>query len=444
MEIPFTNREIAYGIIALAFIVWVSRYAPVRNSFKGLVSAAASPKLVTPVLSTWFWITLGVTLLAHLELWDLSLLKETLIWAVFSGITTLFLGVSSDDPNRKFARSLSSQFKVGVVIVFYVNLVTFPLLVEIPLILTLTFLSLIQAVSEQKNVSKYIGRALGFAGIILFIVVTWKVIQQPKLIFSFEAVKSFALPFALVIWTIPFGYLFSVLAAYEELFNRLNLKRSQERDLRFYNSLHLFASGRLNASRIKRMDKLLSRKPTWVKNHDEIDDLFKKLGITLQDPDNRDARDFIWPEPELFPGEVRYTSVDDYLEIVNPLFERLLSLWESTSEMFERTSKEGILPKIVADFLVSRWPKIDALYHEINQLDRAPSGAEKFDQELHVFSADLHQIYWFYSPENTSILELPRRDYLVFSNYRSAVQQSERLSLATRKFSKAHQHIENR
>ena len=184
------------------------------------------------------------------------------------------------------------------------------------LILALLGATLAVAESDEKYKSA-IGSLQGLATIIglgLLVFVSVTIMRHPEKLFRVDTLIVLALPFVLSVWTVPFGYIITLIGGYEQLFINLRIGHDQPHDLRFYSMLKFAELGHVNASKIRRMDKLMATRATWAKSHDELDNLYENLQQTLSDSDNKESRGFIWPEPNLLSGEVRYISVAGYLK----------------------------------------------------------------------------------------------------------------------------------
>lgn len=431
MPFDLSNREIAILILVTAFLAIMMRLPNVRNSILSLLRCALSWKLTTGTLLAWLWIALGVWLLSKFGIWTIIHLKETVLWAAFSGTLIAFRGLNADDPIKQFRAVLTEQLKWTSLFVFYANWESFPLFGELLLIPCLAILGGLLGVAESGEKYKIIVAPLqGIASIIglgLLAYVSLKVFQEPQRFFSFSSLVSLVLPFVLAIWTVPFGYVISLIGVYEMLILHLKIGHDQPRDLRFYSIVKAFELGHVNAAKVRRMDKLMARRAIWAKSHDELDELYKCLRETLLDPDNRESRDFLWPEPELLEGEMRYSSLSEYLEVIDPLLNRARALWHSTVEEFSKTTEQSTIPPKLERFLSTTWHEADELYQYVNTIHRAPKEAELFDRVLHCFCCELHNMFWMFSPENPADETHTRRDFLTFAGYRYAAMEYERM-----------------
>ncbi len=65
------------------------RYLTVRKAMATLVQCALNWKLITVAGLAWVWIAAGVSILARIGVWEGSFIKETILWAAFSGTVSL-------------------------------------------------------------------------------------------------------------------------------------------------------------------------------------------------------------------------------------------------------------------------------------------------------------------------------------------------------------------
>jgi hypothetical protein len=443
MTFDLSNRETAILISVAAFMMIMMRFQQVRHSVLSLCWQVLNWKLVSISILAWSWIAFGVVILLIIGFWDTSLLKETLLWMLLSGTAIAFHGLANNNQNSRFRSIISDQLKFSAFIVFYANLRSLPLIGELLLIPSMALIGCSMAIVESDEKFQILKAPLNILtsiiGFCLLFFVTVDVVSNPTAYFTVGTLKSLILPVFLIVWTIPFGYIISLIGACEILLIRQIRGNDQSRDVRFYSFLKAFELGRFDTRRVRRMNTLMAARGRWSKSHEELDEFYEALRETMLDPDNMDYRDFIWPKHETIPGEFRYNSLDEYLEVTTPLFEQAVELWNMTVEIFHRTSGGGEPPPDIEApaeleaFLSNKWPTAESIDLAMNDLKQPPEHVMRFDRELHSFCSELQQIFWYYSPQNTSITEPPRRGYLVFSSYRVASKQFDRLLLASSK-----------
>lgn len=225
----FSTREIALTIWFLIFLIYVSLGKSVRDSVVGVIKAFLNKKLVLAFSTMLIYILLVILILSYIRFWDMSLLKDTIIWILFSGIV-LFFNINKVKHVNYFSKLIKDNIKIIVIFEFLSNFYTLSLLGELILIPIVSFFSVVGAFAEYsskkeesykkvnilcKNILVLIG--LGAIGYVIY-----KIITEYNLLFSFSNLKSFLLPIILMILTLPYFYFLALFMRYETLFIRVN------------------------------------------------------------------------------------------------------------------------------------------------------------------------------------------------------------------------------
>jgi hypothetical protein len=160
-------------------------------------------------------VIVSVTVASRIGLWDVGLLKDTVLWALFSGFA-LVLGAIRDSKSGFFWRRLRESIGIAAFIEFYSNLVVFPLLIELLLQPLLLLISVLRPFATREPRFLPAKRLLdGLAAALGIGVLGWVTVGLVSSIGTFDTVataKSFALPiwlflaasplvFAIELWT---------------------------------------------------------------------------------------------------------------------------------------------------------------------------------------------------------------------------------------------------
>ena len=179
----------------------------------GVIKAFFDKKLILPYSSLLLYILLIAFLLSRIGLWDMSLLKDTCIWVLFSGIV-LFMNINKAENASYFSKIVKDNIRVVAIWEFAFNFYTFSLIWELVLIPVIFLFSSIQVFaehsskknSEHEKVVTLCKTILGVIGLSAICYVTYKTIVEYDLLFSFANLKSFLLPVFLTILTLPYFY----------------------------------------------------------------------------------------------------------------------------------------------------------------------------------------------------------------------------------------------
>ncbi len=221
----FSNREIALLFWAIAILVFLMVYDTPRKSFIDVVKIIfGTPVLIIINILVLDYTLLMIDFLQRVQFWDESLIKDTIIWLLGTGIVMTYYSINFRQVDD-FKKVLIDLVKWTIILEFLVNFYNFNLLTEILLLPILVFLGMIQASSElypnYKKLESFYKSASAVVGLtILSYAIFWAFIH-PELLFTISNLKSFLLPILLTIIFVPFVYLVKLYAEYELLLIRL-------------------------------------------------------------------------------------------------------------------------------------------------------------------------------------------------------------------------------
>jgi len=217
-----TNREIASLILLGVFIVAILFIPGVRKSL-GDIAKLIFGKHILPILLLYLAYAAGVIVLAAwLKVWDHDLLKDTILVVLLVGLPLIFNAGSAKSGVSLVRKTFAETVGVSVLLLFYINLVSLPIVAEIVLQLFVIVISTLAAFagtdSKYRVVAKLMNGLLGLIGLGLLgfttvnLVMTWYE-QDPGLILR-TLLLSIWFPLALL----PLIYLVSFYAQAQLVF----------------------------------------------------------------------------------------------------------------------------------------------------------------------------------------------------------------------------------
>lgn len=217
-------REIASVVWLGGFLVWGATKPEVCAAYWQVVKAFSQPKVVGPVVALAGW-TAGLAALAHtIDLWNLDVLSDTVVWFVTVGMAFYF-SLDRVAEDGWFRRTLRRAVGVAVFVEVFVNLRVFSLPVELVLVPVVTFLVVLGAYSEGKDEFRAAHRLATFlmsvVGVIFAIYVSVNLIEDPKM---GETTRKLLLPVWLTIGVMPLIYLLGLWSSYEQAFLRIGFQ----------------------------------------------------------------------------------------------------------------------------------------------------------------------------------------------------------------------------
>ncbi len=121
----FNNREIAIGIWLTIFIFYALSKKDVRKSIKGVFIIFFDKKIILSVLLAAIYTVWNVYVLNSINLWNFSLVKDTIFWVCFVGIVMEFRFITSNADQSLFKNTIIDNLKIIIVLEFIVNTYTF-------------------------------------------------------------------------------------------------------------------------------------------------------------------------------------------------------------------------------------------------------------------------------------------------------------------------------
>jgi len=169
-------------------------------------------------------------------------------------------------------RLLSDAFKLSAVILFVVELVSFPLWVELIMLPALVFLGLLVAVGERQTDKPSVLRLVRvlnslqvLAGVFIFTFSCWLIASRLADFWSLNTLREFGLPLLLWVMFIPFIFLLSVYLTYEDVLVRLQMRPKQAPIVHYARWQSLFAFG-WNTDGLKRLARDMRERDIADKN----------------------------------------------------------------------------------------------------------------------------------------------------------------------------------
>jgi hypothetical protein len=238
-----------------------------RQSFAGIVKALIAWKISVSLLAFFLHTSLYVFILSKLRLWDISLLKDTVIWAISFGFVSL-MNINKVNNSAYFRKVFFDTIKWTIAIEFVINFFTFSLTKELIVVPIILFSAAMQAFAslkpEHKQVENLFKYSLMAFGTFIFFFSLYKTIELHSQVFTLDNLKSFLLPLFLSITFLPFMYLYNLLVKYEELWTRLNFSIRNKQDRQRVKRQILFIAN-FNIDKLVMISKNIA-KPVHVYN----------------------------------------------------------------------------------------------------------------------------------------------------------------------------------
>lgn len=257
----FNSREIASFVwLIIIFCAALIKEKKMRVSLKNAFLSFVKLKIL---ITIFFMISYLIPLIFYLKkinFWDFSLLKDTILWFVFSGFIMIFSYLDGSNKKEFFKNTVISNFKFLIIFEFIINSYNFNLIGEFIFIPFVTIISVIEKISENKEeykaVNKIFKTIIFFIGLIIIFLSFKHLILDYKEFQNLSTLKSLLLTPILTILFIPIIYILGILIEYDGLFCRLNMGLPKKNNIKLYAKFHLFKELKINLDRIYKANNM--------------------------------------------------------------------------------------------------------------------------------------------------------------------------------------------
>lgn len=265
-----------------------------RQSLRKLVKTILHPQLLCLYIIGYIWAFVGIFLLSTIGLWNMDILKDSIVYVLFS-LTGLIAKSFSLKSFRELIPISLENIKLGAIISFYINIYNFSFIIEfigLPIIVFLAFMQAFGEYSkknEHKKVASCLSRVINIIGVLCSIIALSWLIKNWQIIIEENTILSLLLPFFLTVWAGPYIYALAVYSKYEEWLVSLYFRSNKNDSIYKYRRNKVFKTCGINLEKIVYISKHLHTytSQTEIEFCDrlhEIDCIYKKLNTPPETP----------------------------------------------------------------------------------------------------------------------------------------------------------------
>lgn len=276
----FNNREIATAVWLIVLALWLLKRPEIRKSLVNALRAFCHAKILTIVFLMSLYVLGLILALWFLGMWNFDLLKDTIVWFFVGAMVMMFQFATAGDTNILFRKVVADSIKVMIVLEFFVNTYTFPLLIEIVLVPVFSSIMMLDIVASMDKkyelVSKFLGDLQALAGFSILGIAIYRAVSDFQTLRSFDTVRSIALVPMLSIGMLPFLYLMLVVFQYEQLFVRLDISTEKSPQLKRYIRRQILIHAGFRLARLRTLQKHHFVDLKRAENQQDVIRIFKK------------------------------------------------------------------------------------------------------------------------------------------------------------------------
>lgn len=254
----FNNREKAIFIWLIIFFVWFfssrNRRTGMKQPIVSLLKILFWGKIGIALLTMTIYVALIILFLWKINLWDISLLKDTLFWFVGSAFV-MFINMNKVSTEKHYFQKLVlDNIKFVAILQFIINFFVFNIVIELVIVPILFVVTAMLAISKTKPefspVKKLLNIVLSIIGIVFILYAISQLVINFKDFATTENLKDFLLTPLLTMAYIPFIYILAVYSAYDSLFTRIGIFVKNNNEFVHYIKWQAFRNCFLNLNKI--------------------------------------------------------------------------------------------------------------------------------------------------------------------------------------------------
>lgn len=247
----FTNRELAVALWSALALVFALSKPRIRKSLKRVLVAFFDRKILATMGLMILYAVGTVLALYAINLWTITLLKETIIWFLFAAVPLAFTSASDEGFISKI---VSDSLRVLVLIEYLIATYTFSLPVELVLVPLLTLVMMLHGVAgvdeRHSRVASLFNGLQALIGLVVFTFSIYAAVSDYRNLLTVETAREVLLAPVMSVLFAPLIYFMLVYIKYENLFILLKLRSNMEEGVEGYAKRRLFGHLRLNLRRM--------------------------------------------------------------------------------------------------------------------------------------------------------------------------------------------------
>ncbi len=255
---PFNNRETATALWLLVFLAWALQKANIRKGITGVVRLFCRFKILVPVCLMVLYTATIVMLLAAIDLWNVFLLKDTIVWFCVGAMAMMVRFVTSEHTENFFQKVLIDSIKIVILLEFLVNTYTFSLGAELVIVPIMAFIAMVDAIAktdkEYAIVAKLTGALQVIIGLAIIGFVTSRVVSELQSLQNLDTLRRIILVPVLSILLSPFIYIMVLITKYEIVFQRIDFGVEKDPQLKHYARRRILMHAGIS---LRRLDHIL-------------------------------------------------------------------------------------------------------------------------------------------------------------------------------------------
>lgn len=277
----YSNREIALLVWSELVIFIALCFPNTRKSIVQLVIALTRKHLLVSIGIMSLYTLIICAVLSRLNLWHSGMIKDTVIWFVFTALFVVGDAITTKDEEDIFKKLLYDNVKALIFIEFLLNTYTMPLIAEM-VIMPLLFLSFL-ANSFAKHgrgggdVLNATGCIVAMSGLLIFGYAIWSAISDLSNLGTWESFRNLIFPSLMSLLLSPLVFLMVLYSVYELTFVYLTIGKEKSDEVIRYAKWRIIFHFGLRLKRLREFKKQAYFQMHNIQTKEDVDTMLSNL-----------------------------------------------------------------------------------------------------------------------------------------------------------------------
>lgn len=276
-----SSRELALAIWGALLLAFLLSKRSIRGSLLGVAKAALASKLIALFVAVVLYNAAVILCLRAGGVWDSALLKDTVVWFVFAGVTLVFRSTAVAEDDQLFLRILKETVRLVVVVEFVRNTYTLPLAAELFVVPLASLLAMADVLARRDPKHSGVAGAIrvlqATGGLAILGIAVSKAVGDFGTLWSSDSLRRMLLPPTLSVSLIPLVYAVALYAVYDQLFSRLVVALDSDGAVARYARKCIRASCGVSLGRARAMLRERAHDLMLIRSREDVDKLFGEL-----------------------------------------------------------------------------------------------------------------------------------------------------------------------
>ncbi len=253
-ENSLNSREQAFSIWIIIILVYMLVNNKLRESLMSLIKCVCNFKFTIITVTFIIYNVIIIIWLNKFGLWDISLIKDNIVWFIFSGLVIVFKSIGNNGKNNYFRNIILDNLKIVILLQFILSEYTMSFLFEFIGVPIFFLIGALLVIAENKSEYKDVKKVLVWIQNIMIMIIMYNSVKAAIIdinnLGTYNNLLKLIVPGVLSVLSIIPAYVLALYSSYETIFVRLNSYKGRSRRLSLYLKGRILLYCNINLKRV--------------------------------------------------------------------------------------------------------------------------------------------------------------------------------------------------